>query len=100
MTRLREWKSRKNKMKIVKTIEISEDNVQEVFDCPAVDSIERIRMEKCDSLDKDIMLVFVNGHKDYTAVGWFLVQDDKGQWHTMSPAALAEEVKLAEQSNT
>lgn len=86
-------------MKIVKAIEISQDNVQEIWDCPAVDRIERIRREKYDSLDNDIMLVLVNGHENYTAPGWFLVQDDKGEWDTMSPVALASETKLAEQSN-
>lgn len=75
-------------MKIVKTIEITQDNVQEVWNCPLVDRIERFRVEKYDCLDKDIMLILLKGNEDYTPVGWFLVQDDKGEWRSMSPEEL------------
>ena len=83
------------RMKIVKAIKISQHNVQEIWNCPVVERIERIRMEKMSNIENDTMLVFVQGHRDYTREGWFLVKNEKGEWDTM-PLHILEEHDVKE----
>ncbi len=87
-------------MKIVKTIKLSDDNVQEIMECPVVYRISKFELEPenqeiigsdLGAKDKPSTLVYVQGFsKPCLAKGGYLAQDDRGYWRYLTQKDLEE----------
>lgn len=75
-------------MKIVKAIELTEDNIQQIWECPAVYRISKAQLDPINCIgdgnlgkDEPETSVFVQGFTlPCGANGGYLIQDEKGYW--------------------
>lgn len=87
-------------MKIVKAIQLSDDNLQEIMECPVVYRISKLELDPIDqrmshgnlgAKEKPTILVFVQGFELPCGINTgFLVQDEKGYWRFLKTKELEE----------
>lgn len=80
-------------MKIVKSIILSEDNIQEIIDCPVVYRISKLELEPDQQevvgsnlrmQEKTTIRIFVQGFKHPCGLNGYLVEDTNGYWRHVS----------------
>lgn len=80
-------------MKIVKSIILSEDNIQEIMDCPVVYRISKLELEPDQQevvgsnlrmQEKTTIRIFVQGFKHPCGLNGYLVEDTNGYWRHVS----------------
>lgn len=80
---------------IVKSIRLSEDNIQEIMNCPVVYRISKLELEPemQDSIgsnlrtqEKPAICIFVQGFKRPCGLHGYLVEDTNGYWRCVSEA--------------
>lgn len=80
-------------MQIVKSIKLSEDNIQEIIDCPVVYRISKLELEPDmqDTIgsnlrvqEKPTICIYVQGFKRPCGVHGYLVEDTNGYWRCIS----------------
>lgn len=80
-------------MKIVKSIRLSEDNIQEIMDCPVVYRISKLELEpeqqevvgsNLRMQEKPTIRIFVQGFKHPCGLNGYLVEDTNGYWRHIS----------------
>lgn len=80
-------------MKIIKSIRLSEDNIQEIMDCPVVYRISKLELEpenqetigsNLRTREKPTICIFVQGFKKPCGFHGYLVEDANGYWRCIS----------------
>lgn len=87
-------------MNIVKTIKLSDDNLQEIMECPVVYRISKLELEPTNqeligsdlgTKEKPSLVAYVQGfRKPCLLKEGYLAQDDKGYWRCLSKNELEE----------
>lgn len=80
-------------MKLAKSIRLSEDNIQEIMDCPVVYRISKLELEpeqqevvgsNLRMQEKPTIHIFVQGFKHPCGLNGYLVEDTNGYWRHVS----------------
>lgn len=89
-------------MKIVKSIRLSEYNIQEIMDCPVVYRISKLELEpeqqevigsNLRMQEKPTICIFVQGFKHPCGLNGYLVEDTNGYWRHVSDEEFKESEK-------
>ncbi len=91
-------------MKIVKSIRLSEDNIQEIMDCPVVYRISKLELEpemqetigsNLRVQEKPTIRIYVQGFKNPCGMYGYLVEDANGYWRKISDEELKDAKKIS-----
>lgn len=86
-------------MKVSEVIEIKDDNVTSVFNCPAVYKISKLELDAHEGREyghlppnrqKPTMAVWLMGHSNPATTGQFLVLDENGLWRCFTKSEMQE----------
>lgn len=86
-----------NIMKIIKQIKLSEDNIQEIMDCPVVYRISKLEIDPNENKGigsnlgmerKPHILIFVQGFELPCGLRGYLVEDENGYWRYLKDEEL------------
>lgn len=91
-------------MKIVKSIRLSEDNIQEIMDCPVVYRISKFELEPENQetigsnlrvQEKPTICIFVQGFKNPCGLYGYLVEDTNCYWRHVSDEEFKDAKKIS-----